>query len=372
MDKPGLEPDFFQNRRIRRVLIYRLGSLGDTVVSLPCLHLIARSFPNATRVMLTNLPGNLKAPSAWSIIGDSGLVHDYMDYTVGIRNLSELARIWRQIRRFAPDVLVYLAAPRGERALKRDLAFFRICGIRTVIGAPFGKLGSALYDEQTGMWEHEAMRLARTMTILGDADPSDLANWDLKWTATEISRADEFLSRLRSQPFLVSGIGTKMQAKDWGTERWQALIQRMTLRFPDHGMVFVGAKEDTESSELVGQSWQGTTLNLCGQLSPRETAAVLRHAELFIGPDSGPMHLAALTGTPCAIAFSARGKPGRWYPFGAGHQVVYHKTDCFGCNLETCIEQRRKCLESIQADEMLNAVIRAWQYGRQIREAQAV
>jgi heptosyltransferase-3 len=372
MGNPEFEPDFFQSRQIRRVLIYRLGSLGDTVVSLPCLHLVSRSFPSATRVMLTNLPVHVKAPSPAAVIGESGLVHHYINYTTGTRKLSELIRMWREIRRFAPDLLIYMAAPRGEKAVKRDLAFFRTCGVRTVVGTPFGDLAAGRYDEQTGMWEHEAMRLARTMAPLGEANPSDLGNWDLKWTTAEIQQADESLAPLGGRPFLVGGIGTKMQAKDWGAEKWRALVHRMAIRFPDHGLIFIGAKDDTELSNFVGQEWRGMTLNLCGQLSPRETAAVLRRAELFIGPDSGPMHLAASVGTPCAIVFSARGKPGTWYPFGVGHQVVYHKTDCFGCNLETCIEQRKKCIESIQVDEMFGAVTRAWQYGRQMREIQAV
>jgi len=346
--------------------------LGDTVVSLPCLHLIARSFPSATRVMLTNQPVHVKAPSVRSVIGESGLVHDYINYTVGTRKLSELARMWRQIRRYAPDILIYLAAPRGEKAIKRDLSFFRLCGIGTIVGAPLGDLASPRYDEQTGMWEHEALRLARTIAPLGDANPYDLANWDLKWTAAELREADEALAPLGGRRFLVAGIGTKMQSKDWGAEKWQALIRQMAVRFPDYGLVFVGAKDDSELSDQVAQGWQAETLNLCGRLSPRETAAMLRHAELFLGADSGPMHLAASVGTPCANVFSARAMPGIWFPFGAGHQVVYHKTDCFGCNLETCIEQKRKCLASIEVNEMFGAVVRAWQYGKQLREAQAV
>ena len=58
----------------KRVLIYRLGSLGDTLVALPALHLVARAFPDAVRRMLTNFPVNVKAPAAAAILGDSRLV----------------------------------------------------------------------------------------------------------------------------------------------------------------------------------------------------------------------------------------------------------------------------------------------------------
>jgi len=50
-------------------------------------------------------------------------------------------------------------------------------------------------------------------------------------------------------------------------------------------------------------------VNLCGRLSPRETAAVIERARVFLGPDSGPMHLAASVRVPSVIAFSAAAFP---------------------------------------------------------------
>lgn len=109
-----------------------------------------------------------------------------------------------------------------------------------------------------------------------------------------------------------------------------------------------------------GSYWTGKVINLCGELAPRETAAVLRKAELFLGSDSGPMHLAAAAGVPCVIAFAARTRPGIWFPHGAANRVLYRNVDCAGCNLETCIEQKKKCLTSITVDDMLAASIEAW------------
>jgi len=355
---------------VNRVLIYRLGSLGDTVVVLPCLHLIARVFPNARRIMLTNSPVHAKAPATASVIGSSGLVHDYITYQTGSRSLAGFARIWWKIREFSPDILIYLAAPRGDKAIQRDLSFFRLCGIRTMIGAPVGELAEPLYDAQTGLWEHEAFRLARTLAPLGNVDLENSESWDLRLTPAEINTASRVLAGLNGKQFLVAAIGTKMQAKDWGTEKWQALMQRLGEVFPDHAMVFLGARDDFATCEKARSKWQGEALNLCGMLTPRESAAVIQRAELLMGPDSGPMHVAAALGVPCAAVFAARARPGHWFPFGKGHQVIYHKTDCFNCNLETCIEQRKKCIESVQVDEMLNAAVKAWEYGRRKREMQ--
>jgi hypothetical protein len=68
---------------------------------------------------------------------------------------------------------------------------------------------------------------------------------------------------------------------------------------------------------------------------------------------------------PCAIAFASRTQPGIWYPAGRGHQVVYHKLACSNCDLETCIENQKRCLTSISVEEMFNASLAAWQCGRQ-------
>src|ERR1700722_12751661 len=120
MKPAGIDPS-----KVKRVLIYRLGSLGDTVVVLPALHLVARTFPNARRLMLTNAPVHAKAPAASAIIGESGLVDGSLSYPVGTLSAKTRAKLWFQIRHFRPQVLVYLTKPRGEKAILRDQRFFR-------------------------------------------------------------------------------------------------------------------------------------------------------------------------------------------------------------------------------------------------------
>jgi heptosyltransferase III len=347
---------------VKKVLIYRLGSLGDTTVALPCFHLIERAYPNAERRLLTNFPIHAKAPASAAVLGDSGLVHGYMRYTVGTRNPIELLRLAREIRRFKPDILVYLMPVRSLRAVSRDKWFFMLaCGISRIVGLPMETQLTRIQNPETGLYEAEAARLARTVSALGDAHTGDLANWDLRLTPAEKQTAATSLGALAGKPLIICGPGTKMQAKDWGQENWRALLVRLATAYPSHGLALIGAKEDAEVSDFASAGWPGPKVNLCGRLSPRETAAVFDHAaasgrSVFLGPDSGPMHLAACAGVPCVIAFSARGLPGVWYPAGNEHRIIYHKVSCFGCNLETCIPEGRRCLTSITIDEMANAV----------------
>jgi heptosyltransferase III len=349
---------------VKKVLIYRLGSLGDTIVTLPALHVVERAFPHAQRLMLTNIPVNAKAPAAAAVLGDSGLVHGYMDYPLKTRSVGKLARVWWQIVRYRPDIVVYLMRRRGKNSVTRDAWFFRLCGVRRIVGLPVGEDAKDRYDAETGMWESEADWLLRRVESLGGADAGDSGLWDLHLTEAEQEKGRAALQMLAGTPLIACGPGTKMQAKDWGRENWKELLARASRQWRGYGLVLVGAREDTEVSDYAAAGWQGPVLNLCGRLTPRETAAVLQHTELFLGPDSGPMHLAAIGGVPCAIAFAAREARGRWFPAGQGHSIVYHQVECEGCMLNECIEKKKMCLATISVDEMLAAATQAWKNRR--------
>ena len=344
--------------QVQRVLIYRLGSLGDTVVALPCLHHIARVFPNAERRLLTNIPVHAKAAAAAAVLGDSGLIHGYIDYPVGLRKPREVLAVRAAIWDFRPQALIYLSSLRGYRTAQRDKLFFRLCGVPELIGFPVSKrdcLRRQLPD--SGDLEPEAARLAQSVHSLGLVQLDDPSNWDLRLGPAEISRADKLVATLGTGPLIAVGVGTKMQANDWGEENWTALLARLASHLPDHKLLLIGAAEEAAVSERVAMAWSGRSLNLCGSISPRESAAVMRSAALFLGHDSGPMHLAAAMGVPCVAIFGARNLPRVWFPYGARHRVIYHRTDCAGCGLETCIEQRKKCILSIEVEEAFGAVI---------------
>ena len=361
----------------KRVLIYRLGSLGDMLIALPALHLVARAFPDAERRMLTNFPVNVKAPSAAAILDGSGLVHGYFRYGVKTRSPRELLGLAWQLRRWRPEVLVYLGASRGVETAKRDAAFFRMCGIKRQFGIPLTEdMQENRWSETEQVWEPEGARLARNIAELGDARLDSSASGDIRLTAAEIARADQVIrevlpgwaseggvwdvERRRREGVIAVSVGTKVQSKDWGRDNWRALLASIAKEFPGRLLLLAGALEESEASEFAAEGWKqnggGPVVNLCGKLSPRESAAAFARARMFVGHDSGPMHLAAAVQTPCVAIFAARNKPRVWFPNGSQHRVLYHKVDCWGCGLETCIVEKKKCLTSITVDEVMTEV----------------
>ncbi|WP_433983281.1 glycosyltransferase family 9 protein [Tunturiibacter empetritectus] len=254
-----------------------------------------------------------------------------------------------------------MGSARGVESARRDEKFFRLCGIKRLIGVPLtDDMQQNRWEKLTQALEPEGARLTRNLAELGDAQLDNAASWDLRLTSDEHARAKQALAPAAALPVIAVSVGTKVQSKDWGRENWRALLQHLAALYTDHALALCGALEEAEASNFAADGWKQNSskpvINLCGILTPRESAAVFAQSQMFIGHDSGPMHLAAAVQTPCVAIFAARNKPRVWFPYGKQHRVVYHQTDCWGCGLETCIVERKKCLTSITVDEVITEV----------------
>ena len=228
-----------------------------------------------------------------------------------------------RIRETRACVLVYVA-DRDALATLRDVLFFRLCGIRHVIGAPLARdLRRARIDPETGHEEHEAERLVRCLSSLGAVDLEDRAVWDLRLRVDERRAAEVALAPLAGRGFIAVSVGGKAARKDWGDANWRELLSLLAAEWPDLGLVFFGASEEFDRSAGLATAWTGKALNFCGCLTPRESAAAIEHAMLYIGHDNGPMHLAAAAGVPCVAMFGDFNVPKRWHPLGMGHRIIH-------------------------------------------------
>jgi ADP-heptose:LPS heptosyltransferase len=238
-----------------------------------------------------------------------------------------------------------------------ELAFFKLCGIRRIIGMPVSReLLENKWDPERKSYEYEAARLGRCLSEVGEIHLNDRANWDLLLSEDEWVQARTALRpALSGKGLIVCGVGAAVEAKDWGPDNWLALTKTLTDHAHGYGLAMVGAADDFQRAELVRREWAGPSVNLCGKLTVRSSSAVMELASLYVGHDSGPMHLAAAAGVPCVSIFSARQKAGIWFPYGAQHQVLYHDVPCSDCNLDTCHQYQKRCITSITVDEVSHA-----------------
>jgi ADP-heptose:LPS heptosyltransferase len=335
-----------------RILIYRLGSLGDTVVALPCFRLIRSHHPDAEITALTNIPVSGKAAPLEAILENTGLVDRFIPYPVGLRDPKKLAELRRRIAAEKFDLAISLTAARGFVASVRDYLFFRACGIPKIIGIPF-RHRDLHCVARDGVYENEAMRLLRRIGWKTGAEPADGRN--LALTPAERAEAEGLLENAGIQPpFIVASVGTKSPLKDWGVENWRRLLTELSRDFSDHGLVLLGSPDERPRSDALAQTWAGPRANLCGATSPRVSAAILAETRLFVGHDSGPMHLAAAVGAPVVAIFSAQSRPGQWFPSGSNATVLYPDAFFDPARMEDAGHQRA-AIGSITVDAVAGA-----------------
>jgi heptosyltransferase II len=108
------------------------------------------------------------------------------------------------------------------------------------------------------------------------------------------------------RPWIVVGLGASTPNKDWSRAQWIAFIQAIRRR--TRGTIFMigGSVNGPVATSLIEATAGASILNAC-DLTLIESAALMKHADLFVGPNSGPMNIAAAVGTP-AFGFFATNK----------------------------------------------------------------
>jgi len=343
------------------VLIFQIGSLGDTVISIPCYREIARRHPKATRYLLTNYPRCVKMVAAEALLSQTGLIAGCVEYPMPLPGVDAILSLYRKLRSLHVKTLYYLAPEMNLTRLVRHYAFFRICGITDIHGMPWSRdLRYPREIEKKGIWESEASRLLRCVGAHTESGPPLSADRDLNLSEQERKTA---LSALRETlgdgPIIAVSVGGKVPVNDWGNGNWSELLEKLSRQQPGLGAVFVGSADERARNDQLAIAWKGSSFNSCGMFSPRETAALIERACLFIGHDTGTLHLAAAVGTRIIGIFSARNVPGKWYSDRPEDTFFYNRVACFGCQ---CIElaeckNDRKCITSIYPDQVLAAAM---------------
>ena len=340
------------------ILIFRIGSLGDTLVALPSFHLLREQFQGSYITLLTNSPGDggVKVAPSYQILIGSGLIDNYIEYPPGQFNIKSYLSLINTIRRLNPVETIYLMPRRTVIQRMRDAFFFLSSGVWKIRGL-MPSINPNLHRKLDGnsMYESEASRLMRTAGFNTSLLSQSLFSLMLQQDERDI--AQKALDKVNAKQHLIAlSVGTKVPAKDWGSDRWIELLKELSSNLGQYALIFLGSSDEYERCQSLSVTWPGEVVNLCGQLSPRQSAAVLEHASVFVGHDSGPMHLASSVGIPCVAIFAARNKPGVWFPYGNEENVFYNNVPCSNCRLDDCVENRMICIKSIQPIEVAKRI----------------
>jgi ADP-heptose:LPS heptosyltransferase len=344
--------------KARSILVFRIGQLGDTLVSLPTVSVIRKRHPGHRLVLLTETqPSESGYVSSWDVLGPTNWFDEVMFYTptrnpaLRILTMFSLAQ---RIRALRPAMIYDLAPERTARQSRRDRFFFeKLAGVKDYHGGGF--LLKPPKDAH-GSLPRIAPEWRRLLGLI-DAKAED-GYFRLQIPESEMQRARALLLHeglKMDTRVLAVGPGSKMPSKVWSLERFREMGERLLSILPDIHLLVVGGKEDAVIGRTLCDAWGQRAHNLAGRLSIYESAAVLQRCLAYAGNDTGAMHLAAMVGVSCVALFSARDYPGQWEPYGEGHVILRHETECAGC-MRTICPYDNKCLNLISVDEAERAV----------------
>lgn len=344
----------------RRILVYRIGQLGDTLVALPAMWAVRNSFPDAHIALLFDKHPSSRYVQSVDLLKGSAVFDQYLGYPFEAklgRKAVEAARLVATIRAQRFDTLVYLApTTRTNPRVERDKVFFKAAGIRHFIGmSGFPQLEPKIAGVPLTSIRRESdlllNRLARDLPAALDPPSFELNLGEReeellrKWTDTQPDNG--------GRTWLAVGPGTKMPAKQWPIERFREVVDQLISEFDIWPVVF-GGGEDRKAGETLLVDW-GRGYNAAGALDIRTAALALKSCVGYIGNDTGTMHLAAAAGIPCVAIFSSRERPGMWYPHGADNAVFRSQIECEGCGLVRCVVRDNECLKRIGVEEVAAA-----------------
>ncbi len=135
------------------------------------------------------------------------------------------------------------------------------------------------------------------------------------------------------QPFIHMHPASRWTFKCWPAERNAQLADRLAAE--GHTVVLTAAPQETAFIDEILSKAASKPLNLAGRLSLKELGALTARAQLFIGVDSMPMHLAAAMGTPTVALFGPSSED-EWAPWNVEQRIVTTTHSCRPCRVDGC------------------------------------
>jgi ADP-heptose:LPS heptosyltransferase len=350
---PALEP-----ARVREVLVLRLDRIGDVVMCLPALAALRHALPHA-RIRL--------AVGGWSAeVARSAPVDEVLVWSApwagrrdeGALGVRALVRRARALRGDAIDLGFDLQGDVRAAALLRLTNARRRFGYANTGGAWL--LTDVVPLDETVGWVEQNRRAVRQAVGGPDAARPDPLTAEERAAARRLLEEKGVAGR---RPLVGIHPSGGRRVKQWDVARWSAVAARLQ---DEHGacIVITGSPADRPLATALAAALPRPALDLAGVLGPRETMALIGAMDLFLSPDTGPMHMACAVGTASVSVFGPS-DPVRYFSGeGPRHAVVRTELWCAPCNLirrppaECDGERMPECLERVGVEEVVAVAAR--------------
>jgi len=352
VDEPQtLGPARWDWNEVRRILVVRLRSIGDTVLTTPSLFALRRFVPNAQIDILLE---DWVAP----VLAGSDLVDRVITVTRGSN--SARARIARELRSSHYDVVYNLHGGTTATFLTRATGARHRVGFENY---QYARLHNHIAPSPLNIWQRPTLHsVEQQLALIG-------------WTGVPVT--DRPLTRLAVTESAVESLNQKLTAagldplhesfamihptaafdtKTWAIENFARVTERLFQRGLRSVAVVSAAEKST--GELLKKLTSAPVVVL-DDLSLPEVTALASGATLFVGNDSGIAHIAAATGAPCVVIFGSSNR-NHWRPWTTKpNEIVFEEMPCQPCPGYFCGEfEKPECILRVPFERVSGAIDR--------------
>lgn len=330
-----------------KILIRGVNWIGDTVMTMPAIKAIRKSYPDAVIHLL--IKPYIKALFEGYPFIDSVVLYDErFNSLFGKIQLSRLLSKERYSKAFLfqnafdAALIAFLARIPERIGYKRD-------------GRGFLLTSPIAYKNEDRNLHHidYYLNLLKSYGIVADYS----APW-IYLSLEERLLARDRLSFLKGRPILGINVGaTYGSAKRWFPERFGE-VAKWFIKDIGGSVVFFGSKKETEIVQEVEffvkrdlSDSDSFLLNLCGKTTLRDLISLIAECDLLLTNDSGPMHIGYAVGTPLISIFGSTNPDLTGYK-KEGSVVVNSNVECSPCFDRECKRKDLWCMNEILSDDV--------------------
>ena len=329
----------------QKILVFRTGSLGDSINAIPALQAIRDTYPNAQIDILTN--AGLKNLVGMPYLIQRDLYNEMIDF-FGMPKIQLL----KMLRNRNYDFVIQL--PQADaifRNLLRDLVVFRFIAKQ---GIGWFASHTFIFKKTQSKYiiyinEHERLLnfLRKHDFVINNLTPTlTPSDADIKFVKEQLKKQDVLPERKK----MAVVVGAKRPQNRWPVENFKTVIGKFSATM---NILLIGSAEDQILAQPLLQL--PGVYSFCGILTPMQSAALFSLCDLTLSNDTGPMHMSYAVHTPTIALFSGRDLPGKWYP--PSDQNVVLRVKDIPC--EACFDDNNTnnvCMRTITPEQVIEIV----------------
>lgn len=345
--------------------VFQIGSLGDSIVSVPVLRSLRELIPGCSEYISVNRfenGFNVMPAEVFGMAWKPKHTVPYRGSGSGFRKSLTVGLALARLRFYRPKHCAYLMpSERSQAQIDRDSHFFRLAGVKELLG--FREIARQDRENSKQPHMHNTEAFLRFRRLWGNQSADKFREYAstpvLEPGHAAVTRVRQWLRQNRrypERPLIAFCPYSNFSARSLTQAVVVDVLRGIETRMEAEAVLLGGGKDSAAAVAATNEALSG--LNSCGMFSVEESSALMKTSDLAICTESGPMHLAGAVGTPTVITFSRVSRfLNQWFPLGTGHTIFYQEgLSCSGCGLTNCPVEGHPCMKNLTAGAILASV----------------